>query len=210
MNRRRRPSSPLWRAADEALLWLEGKRLNDESKVVADPNALDLRRLRLDAEACALRYEAGRPVNDGRPTTLGAGTRGTSELTSVEAAAAARIDTLHRGRIHDPVHDHTHRALVAIADAAHELKRAVAAFASIARLTSEAPIDSPACECCTAANLPNPRPWEHYGDLGGKLPTSLHLCAPCRRYGDDHGQLPTPEQVRHHDATGTWRVRVSA
>lgn len=202
----RQPSSPLARAALDALDRLDAlQRRGDKTP---PPVAVLRRRL----TTALTRLEAGRPIPDGLNRSGGSRRRLDADdlddvrLTPTEAAANARGFS---NRPNDPVHQHGYRAASELIRAITSLDNCLAALDALDRLTDEAPIDTPACELC-AGVLTNPRPWEHYGDVGGRLPKPMHLCKPHRQYVEDRGAPPTPEQTRHHDTTGRWRIRTTA
>lgn len=74
------------------------------------------------------------------------------------------------------------------------------------------------CELCTAAGLKQgkePIPFDHRGNVAGRLSRDMFLCDGhyriIYRHGDPTrpGWVPTSEQTRRWYATGTWRVKES-
>lgn len=194
----RRPS-PTTLAAENALDRLDQLRRKPDTPGLQSP-LIDLaRRIR----ALLPRLDAGRPIPDGYPAATTGASHGTSELTSVEAAANAR--TFGR-RIHDPIHEHGHRAVTRFIHAIDELDAAIRDLDVIDRIGNDDPVDDTHCESC-ARTLPRPRDARTRGTVGGRLDKVMRLCDPCRWFIEDHDRLPTEHELDTHDRTGRWRIR---
>lgn len=214
--RRTRPTGPLARALDGALTYLDGRTHKPAGDDGPKIPGLDLPKLTRHMHAALLRDQTGSTTPDGLSRGGEGGSPNETKLTSVEAAASARIAQdqakLERRRTlgHDPIHEHTMRAFRSILRAVEELQIAEHAMVAIDRLTSEAPLDSPACELCVEHGLPNPRPWETYGTVGGRLTKQLHLCRTHRSFIEDNDRPPTTDETKQHDLTGKWKLRTPA
>jgi hypothetical protein len=180
--------SPLARAALDSL---------------ADLDKLDRTKLRNTIVEALHRFEAGHPRRDGFP---GGGPGGGGELTGVESAADARSF----GRApKDQVHQQTTRAAQHLIAGVGGLLETIAALKVLAKLLEDAPLDSPACSMCIEHGLPEPRGWDHYGDVGGRLPVPAHLCNLHRWFIEDNGRAPTAAESLNHYQRGTWKIRVA-
>lgn len=177
-------------------------------------NWTQLERLLLTALECD---KAGTIEIDGYPrSTMRAGANGatpvdpndpdagTVTLTSVEAAANILVFGQPE---RDQLRDHLNHAL----DFLDEAVRAVGAFANrmtaIERLTTPPASRTKFCEGC----LPHGQrhSWDHYGDVGQKLPKPMQLCSEIYQFVVRNGRLPTAEEHQRHTLTGRWRVHVS-
>lgn len=158
------------------------------------------------------RDRTARPGPDGYPTnTGGGGSANGSDNSSVETAVIARTN----GHPPDPHHDLTTRAAQALEDAVINLNTLHAALASLHDHTRQPAPRT--CQHCTP-HLPkgHHRPVHRRGTVGDRLTQALDLCEPCYFYvqrataaGKGDAELPTAEQIRHHDHTGTWRMKVA-
>lgn len=141
---------------------------------------------------------------DGYPTTTEPGSRGGAELTPTEAAAAARIAGGHRDEFHHSVEV----ALDMLSQAFMSCRAVVNRLTLLDAMSQDAPEVPRWCEPCKAAGVEHTG--EHYGTVGGRLTTSVNVCGPVYKYVRDHdGNMPTPEQLRHYDTTGRWKVRIN-
>lgn len=158
------------------------------------------------------RDRTARPGPDGYPTTTGGGNgSGHSDSSSVENAVIAR----ENGHPPDPHHALTRRAAQALEDAVVNLNTLNSALINLnAHTTTQAPRT---CQHCTP-HLPkgHHRPVHRRGTVGDRLGQALDLCEPCYFYvqrattaGRGDAEMPTPEQIRQHDNTGTWRMKVA-
>jgi hypothetical protein len=211
-----KPTGPVARALEGALTYLDGRVHKPAGDEGPKTPGLNLAKLERELNAALLRDQAGSTTADGFPRGGEGGSPDETKLTAVEAAASSRIAadkaTAQRRRAlgHDPVHEHTMRALRSVLDAVELLQVAEAAMVAITRLTSEAPLDSPACDLCTEHGLSNPRPWDTFGTVGGRLPKQLHLCRTHRFFIEDNGRPPTADETKQHDRTGKWKLRATA
>lgn len=206
--KRRKPTGPHAVAVEKAFAYLRGHTYR---RVPTDqPTAgLNLGQLEVRLTAAMLRDQAGgSAVPDGYPggSSEGGGTPSDVKLTPVEAVADQRA---YGRRQHDPVHEHTQRAVRSVLAAAEAMHTAEAALAALERLNDDAPVVALVCEVCDSHGLTAPRPIERRTTVGNRLEKMTDLCQPHISYVERNGELPTPEQTRHHDATGTWRVRVA-
>lgn len=203
--KRPKPKGPAATALKAAFTYLDGRTWQPVEDGPRTPG-LKLGALELGLTEALLRDQSGTTRPDGY---AGGGTGGRPsdvKLTAVEGIGVARA----RGTFtHDPLHEHVTSAIRDVLDAAAALQRAEHRLVAIRSLTEDAPDLSLACELCTEHGLGSPRLAEHYGTVGGRLSRSRNLCGQHHRYVDTHGHEPTPEQTRHHDETGTWRVRVA-
>lgn len=159
------------------------------------------------------RDKTGTTTPDGYPRST-TGTISTSSDSTTESAAIALADgSIQRDRHHDLTVDAC-RALETAVEAWITLS---ARLASIDDATSETGPASRLCEHCTPA-LPkrSARKVHRRGTVGDRLTMAMDLCEPCYFFvqrsapaGSHDGALPTPEQVAHHDRTGTWRMRAA-
>lgn len=149
------------------------------------------------------RDRTGSAIPDGFPSqTMGDGAGG-SELTSTESAAYRRSR-----RVRDPLRENCEQAcgyLEAVVMSANALRTRLA---NIDALGADAALDSPCCTHHRTANLE--RMWEHYGNVGGRLTSELHLCGACYDFVRNQGRLPSDEEMLHHDGHGKWKVRVTS
>jgi hypothetical protein len=165
---------------------------------------LDKAKLRNTIIEALHRFEAGHQKRDGYP---GGGSGGGGELTGVESATEARVF----GRAQrDPVHLQTTRAARELIAGVGGLLECIGALKVLTVLLDEAPLDSPACDLCIEHGLPEPRGWDTYGTVGGRLPNPRHLCNPHRWFIEDNGVVPTRDQSLHHYSKGSWKIRVAS
>lgn len=160
---------------------------------------------------------AGLPIPDGYPTGNvggGRGAPGAAADTSVEAAVIGRDD---ERRVRDRHHELTIRAVGAVDDAVVGVQVAFAALASIDDLIKTDGPRRKTCDHCTnkRGNGGN-RPIYVRGTVGDRLERAIGLCQACYGFvtqtaaaGSRAGYLPSDEQLRQHEETGRWRIRVS-
>lgn len=175
------------------------------------------------------RDRTGSPVPDGYPRGTLGGTGGGPTITAPDEAGlpdvvpATAVEVvgiaLADGDVErDRHHELTVRAVEDVERAIIHLNSARAALASIDDLTRTAtsPGREATCAHCTP-HLPdaNARPVHRRGTVGDRLLVATDLCEPCYFFvlrsadaGSRAGALPTPEQIAHHDRTGTWKLRL--
>jgi len=189
---------------------IDSVRALNQPKVRGQPKRVDDIEARL--LAAMQRDRTGSPIPDGYPSTT-SGPIGNGSSSSVEAAVIA----LDHGAGRDWLHDLVLRATRALEDMVINANTLVSALASIDDVTRVTTVAPKTCEHCTP-HLPkgNARPVHRKGTVGDRLTKTMDLCEPCYFYaqrsadaGSHEGELPTAEQVRHHDQTGTWRIRVA-
>lgn len=160
------------------------------------------------------RDRTGTVTPDGYPSVTGGGGSRWNGSSSTERAAVALADG-DTGR--DWHHELLERATTALNSAVTNLNTLRAALDSLDDLTSDAPPAPRTCQHCTA-HLPksHARVVHRRGTVGDRLTVALDLCEPCylfvwrsTRPGSQAGLLPDGDQIRHHDETGKWRVRVA-
>lgn len=195
------------KAKDRSIQVRKGKLTSPLSRAVVDAlddlDKLDRAKLRNTIVEALHRFETGTTTRDGHK---GGGEGGGGELTAVESAAEARS---FGRKQRDPVHQQTTRAAQHLVHGVGGLLEAIAALKVLAALLDEAPLDSPACGMCIEHGLPEPRGWDHYGDVGGRLPVPTHLCNLHRWFIEDNGRAPTPAESLNHYQRGTWKIRVA-
>lgn len=176
--------------------------------VVTELKGTNWGKLRSDLQAAMNREaDCGTTKADGYPTsTLGGngGGSGTSDPTSV--AYQAREDARH-----DRLRSCTETAVRALIDAAAKVATCEKQLRNIADIVADAPITPKGCDLCTDARLEQdgaPIPWDHKGNVGGRLTRDLFLCGPHYYFVYNHGYEPTSDQTRHWWATGAWKIRL--
>lgn len=106
------------------------------------------------------------------------------------------------------VRENVEQALADLAQAAASLGAVAARLDNIDELLSDAPVVPNCCAVCAAAGLEvSPDRLSHapqrFGTVGGRVEVDTHLCGACYQFVFRNGVVPTPEQVLHHNATGS-------
>lgn len=185
-----------------------------ENKLLAaiDPKLIDSLRRRI--LIAAQRDRTGSVVPDGYPTS-GGGSRGSGIATSAtERAAVALADN---DIVRDRHHELTVRATTALEDAVIALNTLASALLSIDDLTdTKGPVPKTCAHCTGKRGAGNDRPIAHRGTVGDRLERAMDLCEGCwsavrwsAAANSRDGKLPTDAQIRHHEETGRWRLRVA-
>lgn len=173
---------------------------------------------RVDWRAVARRLNAaierdrrgGDLTPDGYPSSTLGGDGGGSELTSVEAAAEARIEG-----VRDRYHDNTQEAVAHLLELVNHEGALEHRLDNLDQLAGTDPnLKQPAtCACCTGIRR-DPRTVYATGTVGDRLDRAMSLCRDCysaveqsAKGGTRAGRLPTAEQIRWHDDHGRWRLR---
>lgn len=163
---------------------------------------------------------AGSTAPDGFPPSTMGGGRGTGALgygDPVGQVVAGQLDRKRPPRDH--VRDVTGLAARELSEAVAHVQHALAAMTSWADLVGETLPTPRTCEHCTP-HVPNAdrRIVHRRSTVGDRLGRALDLCEPCYWYvyrlpnvapGSRAAALPTPEQIRHHNETGKWRLPVT-
>jgi hypothetical protein len=162
----------------------------------------------------------GLPLPDGYPARTSGdapGGHGGPVDTSVEASVIFRVDGVDGRPIRDRHHELTARAAKAVEDAVVAVNIAFAALDSIDDLTKASPPAPKTCDHCTGKRgQGGNRPIHVRGTVGDRLARAMALCEACYWFvhrtaaaGSHEGYLPSDEQIRQHEDTGRWRVRVN-
>jgi hypothetical protein len=170
--------------------------------------ALDFRALEQRAAQLLDRHRrvlaAGRG-HDGFPAGTMGGGGGGSELTSVESASDARV--FGRGLEPDRFERDCERVFDLLQQAASSLGGAVNLLDRLdGQAVADDPDPEPRCELCGQAGLDRD-PARYARALEG-LPHPMWVCQPHYDFVAKHQATPTPDQTRHHDESGSWRIRI--
>lgn len=153
----------------------------------------------------ARRRDRERAQVDGYPASVNGAGRGGNELTSVEAAADARAFPTHPLR--DPVHENVEQAFGFFLDM-HNARGAV--LKRLHDLEVAGGLDTERFLCEGYRLIGVERTADHFGDVGGKLPTKRRLSDEVVKFVSKYGRMPTPEEMRSYNAGSRWRVRATA
>lgn len=164
----------------------------------------DWERLKRQLKA-ASRRDRELAVVDGYPASTSGGGRGGAELTSVEAAAEALA--YPERPLTDPVHDQVQRAFRFFLDADTNLRAMHKALSNLERAGG---LDTDRFLCEGYQLIGVDRTADHFGDVGGKLPTKRRLSDEVVKFVSKYGRMPTGEEMRSYNAGGRWRVRATA
>lgn len=175
------------------------------AEVIKEMRATNWSKLQADLQAALTReVNCGTTRADGySSSTRGGPSSGTSDPTLQATMAREQIQ---RDRLRSCTDD----AIRALATAANALRNCRAQLDNIALLVADAPITPKGCDLCTDAGLKQdgqPIPWEHKGNVAGRLPKDMHLCNAHYYFVYNRGYAPSSDQTRHWWTTGTWKVR---
>lgn len=177
-----------------------------------DPTLIDSIERRLTA---AIRRDGAYPTApDGYPIRTGGGPAGNGHGSSTETAAVALADG---DTPPDRHHDLTARAAQAVEDAVINLNTLITALSAIDGLVTPSDPAPNTCDHCTGKRGPDADRAVHAtGTVGDRIERALALCRHCygfveqtARPGTRLGYLPADDQIRHHEDTGRWRIRIA-
>jgi hypothetical protein len=122
--------------------------------------------------------------------------------TGVETSVVARL----AGQTNDPHHDLTRNAVRTAVASARQMAGLGSILDQIGKLHDEAPTIPQLCEACAPGGAQHEP--EHVGTVSGRLDQVVHLCDSSFQLVQRTGKLPTPDQVRHHERTGRWKITI--
>jgi len=154
--------------------------------------------------AAIYRERAGSLTPDGYGRGNGYEPRGSETSDRTAAAAVALVDG--HDRLADAHRRHTFRAIDDLEAMLDALGRLEGHLTQVSRLVTPDEDQVPPCLPCAAGGAVHPA--THLGDVGGRLPRPVRLCAAAYEFVRRTGRIPLPEEAAGHARSGRWRIHV--